>query len=311
VIHSNLQTQRGVALITAVMITAVIAIAAVAMASQQTLALRRTSNIIDSDRAYVFALGVESWAQQMLMRDLKQSKIDSLEEDWAQQLPPIAVEGAMVTGHMEDMQARFNLNNLIDKKGKASALDLKRFRQLLTVVGVDSGLADGVVDWIDPDSDVTQPNGAEDGEYMRSDVPYRAANRPFASVSELLMVKGFTTENYQKIAPFVTALPEYTDIDINTAPKEILMALGNGVTESDAQTVIDARGDQGFDSVSAFTGQQALAGRGVKPTGLSVSSDYFLLDAATKFGGGQSRLYSIIVRGPNGATTISRGQGAI
>jgi general secretion pathway protein K len=308
--YSVSQTQRGVALITAVLITAVIAIAAVAMAAQQTLDVRRTANIIDSDRAYVFALGVESWAQQVLMRDRRNSQTDSLGEDWALHLPPITVEGAVVAGHIEDMQGRFNLNNLIDKNGKASSLDVQRFQQLLTVTGLDPSLSDAVVDWIDPDSDTTQPDGAEDAEYMRATVPYRAANRLFTSPSELMLVKGFTAENYQKLAPYVTALPVRTSINVNTAPKEVLMALANGITDSDAEQLMDARGDKGYTTLGDFLQQQVLAGRGIKQDGLSVASDYFLLDAATQFGDGQTHLFSIMARSPTGVETILRGQGA-
>jgi general secretion pathway protein K len=303
-------SQAGVALITAVLITAVIAIAAVAMASQQTLALRRTANVIDGDRAYVFALGVESWAQQVLMRDKRNGQVDALGEDWALHLPPISVEGAVVTGHIEDLQGRFNLNNLIDANGRVSASDLQRFRQLLVVLGLDSGLTDAVLDWVDADSDVTQPNGAEDSEYLRAEVPYRAANRPLTSASELLMVKGFTADVYQKLAPYVVALPQRSAINVNTAPKEVLMALGNGITDSDADAVIEARGDKGFASVTDFLAQPGLAGRGVTPDGLSVASDYFLLDAAARFDRGQTHLYSVMARNAGGVTTVLRGQGA-
>ena len=44
--------QRGVALITALLITAIATIAAVAMASRQQIDIRRTGNIIDIDRAW-------------------------------------------------------------------------------------------------------------------------------------------------------------------------------------------------------------------------------------------------------------------
>jgi general secretion pathway protein K len=258
----------------------------------------------------VFALGVESWAQQMLMRDKRNNQIDSLGEDWALHLPPITVEGAVVTGHIEDLQGLFNLNNLIDANGKVSPLDMRRFRQLLGEVALDPILADAVVDWIDPDSDVTQPGGAEDAEYLHGATPYRAANRPFASPSELLLVKGFTADNYQKLAPYVTVLPVRTAINVNTASKEVLMALAAGITESDAQQLLDARGDTGFAKVADFLQLQALAGRGVDQQGLSVASDYFLLDAVTHFGRGQCHLYSVLDRHTANIVTISRGQGA-
>lgn len=300
---------QGVALITAVLITAAIAIAAVAMAAQQTLDVRRTANIIDGDRSYVFALGVESWAMQILMRDRRDNQTDNLHEDWALQLPPIAVEGAVVTGHIEDMQGRFNLNNLV-KDDKVSPLDMQRFQRLLMTVDLDPNLADAVVDWIDPDSDVTQPAGAEDPQYLRADVPYRAANRPFVSPSELLLVQGFTADVYRQLEPFVSALPVRTSINVNTASKQVLMALADNINEDDAQQLIDGRGDNGYASLDAFLQHKALAGRGVNPEGLSVATDYFLLDAATEFDRAQTRLYSLLARSNSGINVVYRGQGA-
>jgi len=298
-----------VALITAVLITAAIAIAAVAMASQQALDVRRTANIIDGDRSYVFALGVESWAMQILMRDRRDNKIDNLNEDWALKLPPLTVEGATVSGHIEDMQGRFNLNNLM-KDDKASPLDMQRFQRLLTILGLDPGLADAVVDWIDPDGDVTQPTGAEDSQYMRADVPYRAANMPFTSPSELLLVQGFTADVYRTLEPYVSALPVRTAINVNTASKELLMALADNITEEDAQQLIDGRGEEGYASVDVFLQDKALAGRGVNKEGLSVATDYFLLDAATKFGRAQTHLYTLLARSDNSVSVVYRGQGA-
>src|SRR3569623_366557 len=212
--------ERGVALITAVLITAVIAVAAVAMAAQQKLDVRRTANMIDGERAYVFALGVESWVQQVLARDRRDNQTDHLGEAWAKQLPAITVEGAVLAGRLEDLQGRFNLNNLVDKD-KVSAVDVARFQRLLTSLAIDPNISNAVVDWIDPDADTTYPDGAEDAEYLRATPPYRAANRPMASASELLLVRGVTSEIYLKLAPVVAALPGRTAINVNTAPKAV------------------------------------------------------------------------------------------
>lgn len=300
--------QRGVALITAVLITAVIAVAAVAMAAQQKLDVRRTANLIDGERAYTFALGVESWVQQVLVRDRRNNQIDHLGEDWAQRLPAITVEGAVIGGRLEDLQGRFNLNNLVDQ-GKASPPDVERFQRLLGQLEIDPNLVFAVVDWIDPDADTSFPNGAEDAEYLRASPPYRTANRPMASASELLLVQGVKSEVYQKLAPFVTALPTRTAININTAPAPVLMMLGQGITESDAEALIEARAKDGFPNVQAFLQHDALAGRGVNAENLSVSSDYFLLDAAAQYGRGQTRLYSVLHRADTAARVVMRGLG--
>lgn len=305
----NKKSQRGVALITAVLITAVIAMAAVAMAAQQKLDVRRTANMIDGGRAYVFALGVESWVQQVLMRDRRDNQIDDLSEPWAKRLPAITVEGAVIGGRLDDLQGRFNLNNLVDQN-KPSLPDVERFQRLLAAVAVDPNLTNAIVDWIDPDAETGFPEGAEDAEYLRATPAYRAANRPMASASELLLVRGVTADIYQKLAPLVTALPTRTAININTAPPAVLMSLGLGVTEADAEALIEARQKEPFLNVQTFLQHPALAGRKVPQEGLSVSSDYFLLDAAAQFGRGHARLYSVLFRGNNNSVQVmARGQG--
>jgi len=301
--------ERGVALITAVLITAVIAVAAVAMAAQQKLDVRRTANMIDGERAYVFALGVESWVQQVLARDRRDNQTDHLGEAWAKQLPAITVEGAVLAGRLEDLQGRFNLNNLVDKD-KVSAVDVARFQRLLTSLAIDPNISNAVVDWIDPDADTTYPDGAEDAEYLRATPPYRAANRPMASASELLLVRGVTSEIYQKLAPVVAALPGRTAINVNTAPKAVLMALGEGITAEDADALIAAREKDGFASVQIFLQQPALAGRAVQQDGLSVATDYFLLDTAAQFGRGQARLFSLLYRNNGAVQVVARAQGS-
>lgn len=303
--------ERGVALITALLVVAVIAIVATQMTARQSLDVRRTANVLNGDRAYVFALGVESWASHMLARDKRDSSNDHPEETWATQLPPISVEGAVVGGRIEDLQGRFNLNNLI-KGNEPSALDVERYRRLLETLGLDPGLAEALVDWIDADQETRFPGGAEDAEYMRADIPRRAANRLLTSASELLLMQGYTREVYTALAPYVVALPERTDINVNTASIPVLRCIAAGVTEADAKALIDARGKQGFANINDFVQHDALAGRDRQVAGLGIASRYFLLQAQTQFGKRTLTLYSVLARNDQGAVkTLMRGQGAI
>jgi general secretion pathway protein K len=301
--------QRGVALLTAILITALVTVIAVAMASQQQLDIRRTENIMDADRAYVFGLGVESWARQILARDRRNSQTDDLTEDWAVVLPPLSVEGATVMGHIVDMQGRFNLNNLLDKDGKPSQPDIDRFNRLLEAVGLDPNLSLAVLDWIDPDQNVSFPSGAEDTTYMALDPPYRAANQAMVSPSELLLVKGFDLDSYDKLAPFVSALPERTTINVNTAPPEVLMAVVSGLSQAEAKTISEETKDKGFASVAEFQ-QRVKAYPLVPPDAVSVSTSYFLVWSDTHFGRGELQLYSLLQRQSNASVSVlERSQG--
>ncbi len=301
---------KGVALITALLMTSMAAILAVSLVSDQQLNLRRTSNVLDRDRAHVFAIGVESWVMHILARDDKAR--DSLDEDWAVVLPPIIVEDGSVAGRIEDMQGRFNINNLVDDEGKRSPADVERFINLLRSVGLDEALVPAVVDWLDKDSEPTFEGGwgAEDDEYSTLDVPYRTANQKMKSSSELLLVKGMTTKAYQLLAPFVVALPSRTKINVNTAPLEVIMSLSADITRADAEAVLAAREEGAFDSVQAFKDLSVIQGNSVAEDAIGITSNYFLVDATARYGRrGKVQMYSLLVRNGEKVSVVLRSQG--
>lgn len=305
----KLKRQRGVALITAVLIAALVTAVAVAMASRQQLDIRRTANLFDTDRAYLFALGGETFARMILADDRRKNSVDGLDEFWAEDVT-IPVEGAVLSGKMIDQQGLFNLNNLVLDDGKPSEPEIKRFEHLLKVLDMDVRLARVVVDWIDPDIEPQFPDGAEDDVYMQLNPPYRAANGWIASPSELVLVHGFSYADYQKLAPFVTALPVRSKLNINTAPPELLATVVEGLTLQDGEALADARGDEHYDKIEDFIGQAMLQNRGVIAADLTVASDYFLLQAGAEFDRGQMQLYSLLSRDDNGKVkVIMRGQG--
>lgn len=301
--------QRGVALVTALLVVALATTAAVAMAWQQQLDIRRTGNLLDGDQAYLYLLGVEDWGARILREDRRENRTDHLQEAWTTVLPPIAVEGGQVAGAIEDLQGRFNLNNLV-QDGRVSEPDLEIFRRLLGALSLDPALADPVIDWLDADLEPTIPSGAEDDIYLGLDPPYRAANRPMAHASELRLVAGVDEETWEAIVPYVTALPEATAINVNTAPVPILMSLAEGLTEADAEALAEARGDEGYTSTAAFLDAEVLAERTVPAPSITLASRYFRIDSEVMVGRARLRMQSTLWRGEDGATrVIGRTQG--
>jgi general secretion pathway protein K len=304
--------EAGVALLTAMLIAALATVAAVAMAARQQLDMRRTGNVLDTDQAYLFTLGVESWAKEILARDRRDGEVDHPEEDWATVLPPIAVEGAVVAGRIEDMQGRFNINSLLDAEGKASEDDVQRFRRLLAALELDESLADAVVDWIDADVEPRFPNGAEDTVYLGMAPPYRTANALMESPSELLLVNGFTPEIYAALAPYVAALPARTPININTASAPVLMALTEGITESDATQLIDERGEKGYQTVEDFLAHPLLKERRQNIASIAVSTSYFMIHANARFERSKVDLHSLVSRSAEARVNVlRRSQGTV
>jgi general secretion pathway protein K len=290
--------QRGVALVTALLVVSLATIAAVAMATRLQVDVRRTGNLLHGEQAYAYALAAESWAEVILRRDAEDSKIDTLGENWATALPPIAVEGGFVSGRIEDLQGRFNLNNLVGADGKPSVPDLEYFKRLLVLLEVEPGLATALLDWIDADINATLPDGAEDDVYLLEDPPYRTANRPLVSTSELRLVKGFNPEIIALLEPFITALPGSTALNVNTASPLVLQALHAELATMDAEQIIEARGEDGFPELEAFLALDALAGLQLD-VDVDIKSAWFSVLTDVRIGRGQAQLESRLQRTGN------------
>ncbi|MFA5627406.1 MAG: type II secretion system minor pseudopilin GspK [Thiohalomonadaceae bacterium] len=294
--------QRGVALITAMLIVALATIISVAMTWQQQVDLRRAQNALESGQLRQYLFAIEGWAGKILEQDRRDSKVDHLGEDWAMQLPPMPVDGGMLAGRIEDAQARFNINNLITD-GRINAEDQARFRRLLAILELSPTLVDAVIDWLDADAEPVSPNGAEDDIYLNRQPPYRAANRPIADVSELRLIAGFDAEAYHRLKPHVTALPSYASINLNTASAEIIMALSNSPDRTLAENFIATREKQYFISVDAALQQPVFARQGIPTEGMGVATQYFMVMSALQTGRLDHRYTSLLHRSNNGLIT--------
>lgn len=265
--------EKGVALITVMLILALATILAVSMSSRQQLDIHRSANVLNFEQAYQYVLGAESWTKQILKRDLEDNKIDSLEDDWAKALPPLPIDGGQMSGQLEDLQARFNLNNLV-QNDKPNKLYLDRFKRLLRNIELSEDMATVIVDWIDS-NEQTGFSGAEDNEYLNLSPAYRTANQPMGDVSELLLIKGVDFESYEKLRPFVCVLKSETGINVNTASAEVLSSIVKDITLEDAKSLVEERNKEAHKKVEDFFEHPILKSTKVEKEGLSVTSQYF------------------------------------
>jgi general secretion pathway protein K len=293
--------QKGLALITAMLVVVIAATTAAYLSLDQQIWLRQSQNLSDRAQAEVVRAGALEWAITILAKDLKDNpQSDDLTENWAKPLPALAVEGGQVTGLITDAQGLFNINNLV-RNGKPSPPDIGTFQHLLLSLSIDPNLSDAVVDWIDTDIEKL-PYGAEDLDYLQMKTPYRAANQLMQSVDELRLVRGFTPEIVEKLRPWITALLQPTEINVNTASKEVLGALFYTLPASAIEQIVSERPYKDQAELTKKI-QELAAGKNIPQAFYGIKSSYFEVTVETRFGRYQRTTQALIQRGADDSTS--------
>ena len=297
--------ERGIAIITVMLIVALAASTAAFMAWQQQIWVRQVENLRDQAQSQAIARAAIEWARAVLADDARQNNVDYLGEKWATVLVPLPVENGLATGSVADQQGLFNLNNLV-RNGKASEPDMAVFRRLLQQLSLPPDLANAVADWIDADTEATLPGGAEDIYYLALDPPYRAANQLLTETDDLYRIRGFDRETVERLRPFVTALPESTPVNVNTASAEVIAALFQDITLEDAKALVDARKVNYFQSQADFRGRLPATKVGqMRDNDFSVNSRYFMVTSSARFGRAQAGYKALLVRQVNAQPAIA------
>lgn len=301
---------RGVALIIALVVVALATILATRIGAQSALDQRRGATLLAQEQAFQVALGAEAWAIEILREDAERSKRDSLDEAWATPLPPIPIEGGTVEGRMEDLQGRFNLNNLVKANGAKNEAMFAVFQRLLARLQLEPKWASLLTDWIDADTVADGIDGAEDGVYTGLTPPYRPPNRPITSTSELLALPGFDIERYRRLQPFVATLPVGTPLNVCTAPGEVLDALAPSLNAfgQDPKQLATNRQKGCFplaaDVKAAIDPLLSPDERKLIEPMLAESSKWFRGTIVVSIGTTELTLYSLFERNPGGYSRV-------
>jgi len=296
--------QRGVAIITAVLIMALVTTLVFNLQWDNSLDLRRTYVGLYREEAILAAIGAESWVLGILRQDLEDSDTDHLGEIWASDIPPLPLEGddiqGEIFGQIQDLQGRFNINNLVDQQGETDQASLEQFQRLLFALGLDVRFAGIAADWLDADREASFPDGAEDSIYTGIVPPYRAANQILSNTSELAALEGMDKATMDALLPHIVALPGRTAINVNTATGPVLQSLGEDMSAADVEGLLAEREESGFvdiaNSFSTLVTPDVL-------NQLAETSDYFQLKVIVRVDTVRITYFSLLERGPRGDVT--------
>jgi general secretion pathway protein K len=304
-------------LLVALLVVALATVLIAALLDRGELAAARTRNGLRTTQAETYALGLEAYAARVLLQDAANgSSTDTSGDIWAVPLPPTPVPGGEITATMSDLDGRFNLNNL-DPKFDTHQVWLAKFKLLLGALRLDPNMAQIVQDWISTGPSVQ----TGDAYYLDLPVPYRRSRNIFLHVSELRLLKGVSGEVYAQLAPYVSALPPGTLINVNTASVPVLMTLTSNSTPITQQTAqaLWQQGHANFASLSDLsTNQPGLlpdCGTPANATAcFDVRSSYFLARGQITLDDLPFVFYSLIERGRgsgnHGIRVIQRSRGA-
>jgi general secretion pathway protein K len=306
--------QRGVALIMAVLIVALATMLAVNVTFRGMMDQRRSANLFALDQGFAVALGAEAWAADILRQDAQDSQTDHLGEAWAQSLAALPIDEGVgtVEGRLEDMQGRFNLNNLVFADGTTNAKAVAQFERILSLLEIEPKWASIIADWIDADAQPNFPDGAEDSVYLGQAPPHLAANMPITRASELMALPDFDADRFRRLQPYVTALPVGTKLNVCTASGIVLDSLSESQRQFslNPQDLAQRRKDICFPTLQELQASIDQAEYDQIQDTLTESSTYFRATVWVTIGTTQFTLYSLLARGGGGARPVLRSFGA-
>ena len=317
--------QRGVAVITALLLTTLAVTIVTSLFWQQQVQVRSMENqrlqlqtrwivrgALDLSRLILFQDFLDSGGATRLngiwSTPLEETRLDDYVERERQEGEDF---NATLSGRIVDAQSRYNLANLATARVPDKA-QIGVFQRLLTNLQLDSNLAQQVamqVAMTQPiqaapttGPPVTGTPGAPPGT-----VPVSGSVEPmgFVRLEDLLAVSGFTPQSIERLREFVIVLPQPTKVNVNTAPPELIAALVPGMSLGDAAAMVNTRKGAYYRDMADFTKQPQMgAAQRITAVDVGVHSDYFLAFSQVKLDRAALDTVSLLSRAATGITTV-------
>jgi len=279
--------QRGVAVITALLLTALAITVVASLFWQQQVQVRSMENQRLRLQTQWAMRGMDDFARFWLRQD--NPMLTALDGVWATPIEEARLDDyvdrekvdtekfdATVSGRALDAQARFNITNLVDATGTVNPKQVLAYQRLLSNMKLDSGLAQATADAVlrAKPKPRTADSGA-DGKTPAAKPATGGSSEPvaFTQVEDLLAVPGYTPQMIEQLRDVVIILPELTPINVNTAPAEVLAAVTMmSLSEASALTLSNPR--KKFVDFANF--KNNINGNVIEGVELDVKSRYFL-----------------------------------
>ncbi len=305
--------ERGVALVTAILMVAIATALATKLVWDNQLSMRRTEANLNIELARQLALGAEAVAAGTLAREGAEfgnnaQDLELAAASYEAQIDDISL--GLVSGQLLNEDGRMNINALVSGGAVVPAVR-DQFGTLFDLLQIDRSLIDMITDWIDPDS-IPAGAGTEDSNYMALDPPYRPANNYLDDISELRAIGGITDEIYLALLPHVRATPpgwcgETARVNFNFATPEVMAAIaevdvGTATFWAEQRNEVPWEQPQDVPLPDEDT-RQRVGGY------ISVTSTCFRLSVIVDVGSTTLTMYSLLDRSATNAPLVVRARG--
>ena len=284
--------QRGMAIISALLIAAVVAVIAGGMLTRQTVFTRSLeAEQLRVQGAWVLHGGIEI-SRHLLWDARRRDPLTRLDQPWAQPLVMAPYDGRDLPfeGRLEDEQGKFNLRNLVANE-RIDEEQRVNFQRLCQLIGVNATLSQRISQRViasyprllNPElADKASPkSGFDSGR----DISPNAVRKPqlptrpmLRSLDDLRSVEGMNDALLAKITPYLTILPANTWLNGNTASAPVLAAYVPGLSIERAQALITERdGGQWFINRGDFVNRLRMPNLELTTVKVGITSDWFRL----------------------------------
>ena len=286
--HPQLTRQRGVAVVTAMLLTTLAISIVASLFWQQQVQVRSMENQRLQSQTKWIQRGALDWASVILR--VNYGQYTSLDQVWATPLAETRLDqyiereriqgenfDASLSGQVLDATARYNLNNLA-KGGIVEKSQVEVMRSLLTNLRLEARLAVPIAEFVAAGQQLAPvPENTDPTTVVR---PRRSgAPMRLERVDDLLMVPGLKPESVERLRPFVIVLPSSnTDVNVNTASPEVLAAVLPGSSMAEANAIVAQRQRVPWADVEKFKTSLQNPQPEVQPK-ITVKSTYFLVQS--------------------------------
>ncbi len=349
---SAVRAQAGAAILSAMLTVTLVASFAAAALWQQW----RSVEVESAERARVqsawILTGALDWSRLILREDAVAGGADHLAEPWAVPLNEARLSSflaidknasdtereAFLSGQVSDLQARLNVNNLIEGRS-LSGPGLASFSRLFESLGLPKEqlltLADNLLEASKSvvQVPVTPPAGGASAPSGAASTP--AATSPPANTGntgntgaaqtegpgaltplmpqriEQLAWLGLSRETLAALTPYITLLPVRTAVNLNTASAQVIFASTPNLDLASAAGLVSARDRKHFRTLAEANDQ--LGGREVKFSDgqHAVASRFFEVRGRLRLDQTAVEERSVLERDGRRVTTVWRERGVV